>query len=104
MSDLQDLSATELQAMISNAEKALRNIQLNKRKEVINQIKDLAASIGATVDIHEDDKKIVRKGNKVAIKYRDPNNLTNTWTGRGVMPIWLRDLINSGRDRSEFQV
>jgi DNA-binding protein H-NS len=104
MSDLQDLSAIELQAMISNAEKALKHIQLNKRKEVINQIKDLAASIGATVDIHEDDKKIVRKGNKVAIKYRDPNNLTNTWTGRGVMPIWLRDLINSGRDRSEFQV
>jgi DNA-binding protein H-NS len=104
MSDLQDLSAIELQAMISNAEKALRNIQLNKRKEVINQIKDLAASIGATVDIHEDDKKIVRKGNKVAIKYRDPNNPEHTWTGRGMMPIWLRDLLNSGRDRSEFQV
>jgi DNA-binding protein H-NS len=104
MTDLHDLSATELKAMISNAEKALKNIHLNKRKEVINQIKDLAASIGATVDIHEDDKKIVRKGNKVAVKYRDPNNAENTWTGRGVMPIWLRDFINSGRDRSEFLV
>ena len=104
MTDLQELSATELQAMISNAEKALKNIQLNKRKEVIIQIKDLAASIGVTVDIHEGDKKVVRKGNKVAIKYRDPNNAQNTWTGRGVMPIWLRDLLSSGRDRSEFQV
>lgn len=104
MTDLQHLSASELQAMIGNAEKALKNMQVNKRKEVITQIKELAASIGVTVDIHEGDKKIVRKVNKVAIKYRDPDNAENTWTGRGVMPKWLRALLNEGRERSEFEV
>jgi DNA-binding protein H-NS len=99
MTDLKELSASELQAIINNAEKALKDIHLNKRKEVITQIKDLAASIDATVDIHENDKKPVRKMSKVAIKYRDPNNAENTWTGRGVMPKWLR-----GRERSEFEV
>ena len=104
MTDFNNASADELQNIISNAEKALKNIQLSKRKEVITQIKDLAASIGATVDIHEGDKKPVRKGAKVAIKYRDPDNAENTWTGRGVMPKWLRALLNAGRDRSEFEV
>lgn len=104
MSDLQSLSANELQEIIVNAEKALKNIQVNKRKEVIAEIKKLAESIDMAVDIYEIDKKSVRKGSKVAIKYRDPNNDENTWTGRGVMPRWLRDLLNSGRDRSEFEV
>jgi DNA-binding protein H-NS len=104
MSDLQSLSANELQEIINNAEKALKNIQFNKRREVIAQIKELAASIDMTADVYETDKKLVRKGSKVAIKYRDPNNPENTWTGRGVMPRWLRDQLNTGRDRSEFEV
>lgn len=104
MSDLQSLSANELQDIINNAEKALKNIQVNKRKEVIAEIKKLAESIDMAADVYEIDKKPARKGNKVAIKYRDPNNSENTWTGRGVMPRWLRDLLNSGRDRSEFEV
>jgi DNA-binding protein H-NS len=104
MTDLHQLSAVELKEVISNAEKALKNIQVNQRKEVITQIKELAASIDMTVDIYETDKKPVRKTAKVAVKYRDPNNAENTWTGRGVMPKWLRALLDSGRDRSEFQV
>jgi DNA-binding protein H-NS len=104
MTDLQNLSANELQAIIINAEKALKDIHHNKRKEVILQIKELAASIDATVDIHENDKKTVRKASKVAIKYRDPNNFENTWTGRGVKPKWFSALLNAGHDRSEFEV
>jgi DNA-binding protein H-NS len=104
MTDFQNASADQLQEIIINAEKALKNIQLGKRKEVMVQIKDLAASIGMTVELSEIDKKPVRKGSKVAIKYRDPDNAENTWTGRGVMPKWLSALLNQGRDRSEFQV
>jgi DNA-binding protein H-NS len=104
MSDLQSLSANELQNIINNAEKALKNIQLSRRKEVIAEIKKLAESIDMGVDIYEIDKKPARKGGKVAIKYRNPDNPENTWTGRGVMPRWLRDLLNSGRDRSEFEI
>jgi DNA-binding protein H-NS len=104
MADYQNLSESELQAVIESAEKALKNIQANKRKDVIAQIKELAASIDVVVEIHEADKKSVRKGVKVPVKYRHPEDPEKTWTGRGVMPTWLQALINAGRDRSEFQV
>ncbi|MFX8797513.1 H-NS histone family protein, partial [Acinetobacter baumannii] len=29
------------------------------------------------------------KRGTVAIKYRDPENPANTWTGRGRMPRWM---------------
>jgi DNA-binding protein H-NS len=104
MTDYKKLSEGELQAVIESAEKALKNIQLNKRKDVIAQIKELAASIDATVDIHESDRKSARKGVKVPVKYRHPEDSEKTWTGRGVMPTWLQALINAGHDRSEFEV
>jgi DNA-binding protein H-NS len=104
MTDYQKLSESELLAVIDSAEKALKNIQTNKRKDVIAQIKELAASINVVVDIHESDKSSARKGVKVPVKYRHPEDLEKTWTGRGVMPIWLQALINAGHDRSEFEV
>lgn len=101
---LQELSEIELQSVIENAGKALKDKQSNKRKEVILQIKELAASIGLTIDILEGDKKSIRKGAKVAVKYRHPNDLEKTWTGRGMMPKWMRELLEQGHDRSEFEV
>ena len=104
MADYQNLSESELQAVIESAEKALKNLQANKRKDVIAKIKELAASIDVVVEIHDADKKSVRKGVKVPVKYRHPEDPEKTWTGRGVMPTWLQALINAGRDRSEFEV
>ena len=86
MNDFQNLSELELKVIIENAEKVLKNKQANKRKEVIAQIKELAASIDVTVEIHEPVKSSTRKGVKVPIKYRHPDNHSKTWTGRGVAP------------------
>jgi DNA-binding protein H-NS len=104
MADYQNLSENELLAVIESAEKALKNIKANKRKDVIAQIKELAASIDVVIEIHEADKKSMRKGVKVPVKYRHPEDPEKSWTGRGVMPTWLQALINAGHDRSEFEV
>ncbi|PPC89904.1 MAG: histone [Methylobacter sp.] len=104
MKEFQELSENELQVMIENAEKILRQKQANKRKEVISQIKELAASIDVGVDIIENDKKSARKGVKVPVKFRHPSEHEKTWTGRGVMPTWLKSLLDAGHDRTEFEV
>jgi DNA-binding protein H-NS len=104
MTDFNNLSETEIQALIENAGKALKDRQSSKRKEVIAQIKDLAASIGVTVDIHEGDKKADRKTGKVAARYRNPANTSQTWTGRGLAPKWMQELLAAGRDKAEFEI
>jgi len=104
MTDYQNLSENELMAVIDSAEKALKNKQANKRKEVMAQIKELAASINMMVDIYESDKKPARKSAKVPVKYRHPDDAEKTWTGRGVMPKWMQALLDNGHDRSEFEV
>jgi DNA-binding protein H-NS len=104
MSDYQNLSEKELKTVIEKAENALKNKQFSKRKEVIAKIKELAASIDVTVEIHEAGKKSPRTVSKVSIKYRHPQDAEKTWTGRGMTPKWMQALLDKGHDRSEFRV
>jgi len=41
-----------------------------------------------------------RKG-KVPVKYRDPQNPANTWTGRGLMPRWLVKATRGGKAKKD---
>jgi len=41
-------------------------------------------------------------GKELPVKYRGPND--ETWSGRGHVPQWLRDLEEQGRNRDEFLV
>jgi DNA-binding protein H-NS len=43
-----------------------------------------------------------RKGKgTVAVKYRDPQNPENTWTGRGRMPRWMAAAMKGGKAKKE---
>jgi DNA-binding protein H-NS len=37
----------------------------------------------------------------VAVKYRDPENPQNTWTGRGRMPRWMVAAIKGNKTKKE---
>ncbi|MEN8259957.1 MAG: H-NS histone family protein [Pseudomonadota bacterium] len=103
-SNFNELSESELQSVIKNAERALTARKESKRKEVIAKIKELAASVGVSVDIVEPGKRAARKGVKVPIKYRNPENPAEVWTGRGMKPKWLRGKLESGRNIEEFKI
>ena len=102
--NFEKLSEIELRSVIKDAEKALKGREDKKRKETIAKIKELAASAGIGVEIKEGAKKSGRRGMKVPVKYINPENSEQTWTGRGITPRWLRELLDSGRDLSEFEV
>ena len=45
-----------------------------------------------------------RRIGKAAIKYRDPDNRRNKWTGRGSMPRWLAGKVKQGRSIADFLI
>ena len=42
------------------------------------------------------------QGQPVAAKYRGPAG--EAWTGRGLMPRWLKTLVDQGRQKEEFLI
>lgn len=109
--DLQNKTPDELEALIVEAQEHLAERHKIRRKEVMARIKELAASIDATVEIkfEQPSEKSVdrRRGGqtgKVAAKYQNPANLEETWTGRGVAPKWMKAFLDSGRNKDEFLI
>ena len=49
-------------------------------------------------------KRASRRGLKVAPKYRDPENPSNTWAGRGAVPRWMRERIRAGAKKEDFLI
>lgn len=44
------------------------------------------------------------KGSKVAPKYRNPDNPSETWTGRGRQPRWLAEKTKKGSKITDFTI
>lgn len=107
MFDLENKSPEELEKIIADAQSQLQQKEKSFRKEKIAQIKELAAAIDATVEIHFDEQGKSRRGGrmgKVAAKYRNPANPSETWTGRGVTPKWMQELIAAGHSKEKFVI
>jgi DNA-binding protein H-NS len=71
--------------------------QNSERAEIRQKAIAMARAHGFELD------ELFGKGGKgkVAVKYRDPKNPENTWTGRGRMPRWLAAAIKSGKAKKE---
>lgn len=103
MINLDNLEVNELQNIIENAHATLKTKQASKRKEILAQIKELADSIDVKVEIIE------KHGaspitSKVAAKYHHPQNKSLTWTGRGIKPKWMKELLEQGKKLEEFLI
>ncbi|MGH8549443.1 MAG: H-NS family nucleoid-associated regulatory protein [Methylococcales bacterium] len=98
------LTETDLEDVIAKAEKELQTRKDKKRKEVLTEIKQLAASIGVMVEISESGRRSSRKGQKVPPKYQNPANPLQQWSGRGMKPNWLKELVEKGQTLEEFEI
>ncbi|WP_262966414.1 H-NS histone family protein [Methylobacter psychrophilus] len=103
--DYKKLSIEELQKIIANCELELKDKQSQIHKEAIARIKEIADSINVTVEIHQNDSETEKKSRKIIEpKYRHPDDHSKTWTGRGRVPIWMKELFDKGHDKEEFLI
>ena len=105
MTDLATLSLAELHDLVTRAQRELAERQKQERRQVMADIRALADSVGLGVNFLEEQKDSGSlRGRKVAPKYRNPHNPEETWTGRGMKPRWLVELIEQGRGIDEFRI
>ena len=94
--NLDSLSPVELQALIKNAEAQMESARKNQLQEVRTKIDALLKGAGLTIDeVYPRRGGKGAKGSKgvVAPKYRNPENATQTWSGRGKRPVWFAEAL-----------
>ena len=87
--NIENMSFAELNAMQARIEKAKAERQSAERAALRQKMTDMAKQHGFDLRELFDGRMGNGKRGKVAIKYRDPSNSGNTWTGRGRMPRWM---------------
>ena len=112
--DLSTFDARQLDSLVLAADK--RKSQLAKRRPIAvvrAELTATAAEFGYAIDelfgvsapqLKDAKSKARHPKGKVAVKYRDPENRKNTWSGRGSQPRWLREKVRRGLSPSDFLV
>lgn len=111
---LTNMSIDELAAHVAQASDILARKRESARTAFVEETRKKAESLGISLKdlIAEATGKPSGSGSsteakerrKVAIKYRDPDNPENTWTGRGMRPRWLRERLDAGGELETFLI
>ena len=99
----------KIRQQIAELERKAQELVAAERQPVIDDIKAKIKTYNITADeLGLTAKPAVTKDKTrkpVPIKYRDPADSSNTWTGRGRKPKWLEAfLLDTTRSIEEFEV
>lgn len=110
----------DIQAQIQKLQKQAADIRAKEFDKTVQDIRAKMAAFGITIkDLQavaatkKGRPKVAaagkastgrskRAGIAVAAKYKGPNG--ETWTGRGLTPRWMADLLAQGRTKEEFLI
>lgn len=92
------MSHADLLELRAEVDRLIADRQSVEKTVLRQRLVELAKAQGFTL---EDVLGKSRKRGAVPIKYRDPKNPQNTWTGRGRTPRWLTAAMKGGRAKKE---
>ncbi len=100
LSKLTDKALVKLRDEIDTEFKAREK---NKREQARKDAEAAAKKHGFSLSDLLNSKKSVKKAPAPA-KYRNPNDTSQTWSGRGRQPAWYKAAIESGTDPKKLAV
>ncbi len=98
-SQLERMSLRELNALYAKVQAAIDEKRATERQQMRAKMEEMARASGFSVAELFRGRK--GKGGKVAVKYRNPKDASQTWTGRGRRPNWI---VAAGGDMKRFLI
>jgi DNA-binding protein H-NS len=96
---LKSMSIEKLVALKGQIEAMLSSKVVEQRRALESELSKLGRFEGG-----KSTSKAARGYGAVAPKYRNPENPTETWAGRGLKPRWLTAAIKSGKKTEDFLI
>jgi DNA-binding protein H-NS len=101
--DLEKYSFKELKEIQSQVAKAISSFEDRKRKQALVEIEDRARALGFTL-AELTGIAGARKRSPAVAKYANPDDSTDTWSGRGRKPRWFAAALASGKKPEDFAI
>jgi DNA-binding protein H-NS len=100
--ELNKASLKELLTLQEQLTKLIASKRETEKQSVYEKVCSLALEYGFELDDLLS-KKTSKKGS-LQVKYRNPDNKTQTWAGKGRKPSWLIALLDAGKKLEDFAV
>lgn len=101
--DLNNLSLKELKDLQSKVEKAIASFEDRQKREALLKLEEKAREMGFS--LAELTGAAPKKKRSVsAPKYANPENPSDTWTGRGRKPKWMVEALAAGKSPDDFLI
>ena len=98
-SQLEKMSLKDLTALHAKIQATIDEKRVSERHEMRAKMEEMARASGFSVSELFGGRK--SKGSKIAPKYRNPKDPSQTWTGRGRRPNWM---VEAGGDMKRFLI
>jgi DNA-binding protein H-NS len=100
--NLKSMSIERLIGLRQKVDAALNSKVLDQRRALESELSKLTRFQGGATR----SKSVLGFGSrgKVAPKYRNPDNHSETWAGRGLKPLWLTAAIKAGKKPEDFLI
>jgi DNA-binding protein H-NS len=100
--NLKSMSFEELIELRNSVDDLITNKAESARQELQDKLEELDSLTGSARKTPK--RRGVLSGTKVAPKFRNPKDRTQTWSGRGRTPLWLQAMMKQGHKLEEFAI
>ncbi len=106
MVDLNAMSKDDLLKLKSDVEKAIVNAEKRALQEARAAAEKAVAEFGLSLDdITGGNKTKTTAAKKPGqARYRNPEDPTQTWTGKGRQPLWFKTALSKGIDPETLEI
>lgn len=101
---LDKMTFEELQAHQKEVAATLRGYEKKRRSECLKELKAVARKHGFTLDEVIGGKTSGGSKPKGAAKYANPADASQTWTGRGRQPNWVKEALAKGKSLDSMAI
>lgn len=101
--DLDKLSLKDLRELQTQVGKAISNFEVRKKKEAIAKLEEKAKELGFTF-AELTGAATVRKRAPAMPKYANPDDSSDTWSGRGRKPRWFSAALAAGKSPDDLMI
>jgi len=107
--DLSNLSLGDLRNLQEQIKQEMKKREVQEVQKAREQILAIAQSVGMPL---KDLISASGRGGKsaggntgtVAVRYRNPDNASQQWTGRGRQPKWVKEWVDSGKAIDDLRI
>ena len=109
--DLSNLSLGDLRNLQEQIKQEMKKREHQEVQKAREQILAIAQSVGLPlkdlITTNARGGKAAQSGGgvgSVAVRYRNPDNASQQWTGRGRQPKWVKEWVEGGKSLDQLRV